>query len=250
MTAQPTVLAIESASLTAWPGLMVAFDGSWVWRAARGHTRRANSINCLDQNDGADAEARIARFADLYRRHGLAPVFRITPLTAPGALDALDRLRWIAQDHSLVLGMPAPPAPLAAEAIVRDAQALDRDWLADLASLSGYDDQTIAATAAIIGAMPVAARGIVALSKDGEPASAVLAAAANGIGFFFNVVTAARHRGKGYGRAAMAAAINWCAAQNCRFLALQVLAENAPALRLYHGLGFTRLYGYHYRKGQ
>ena len=46
--AVPSVLAVETAALTAWPGLYTAYDGHWVWRAARGYSNRANSIQCLD----------------------------------------------------------------------------------------------------------------------------------------------------------------------------------------------------------
>ena len=51
----PSVLAVETAALTAWPGLYTAYDGHWVWRAARGYSNRANSIQCLDPADDADA---------------------------------------------------------------------------------------------------------------------------------------------------------------------------------------------------
>jgi hypothetical protein len=38
----PSVVDVETAALNAWPGLFTAFDGHWVWRAARDYSNRAN----------------------------------------------------------------------------------------------------------------------------------------------------------------------------------------------------------------
>ncbi len=60
-----SVHQIEAATLTAWPALQVAHDGLWLWRYARGYTKRANSIHCLDPSDGSYAEIRLQRMAQL-----------------------------------------------------------------------------------------------------------------------------------------------------------------------------------------
>ncbi|MDH3233988.1 MAG: GNAT family N-acetyltransferase, partial [Alphaproteobacteria bacterium] len=39
----------------------------------------------------------------------------------------------------------------------------------------------------------------------------------------------------------------WSAAAGARMLVLQVERDNTAAAALYRGLGFDRLYGYHYR---
>ena len=60
-----SVSQIEGATLTAWPALKIAHDGLWLWRYARGYTKRANSIHCLDPSDGDYAEFRLNRLAAL-----------------------------------------------------------------------------------------------------------------------------------------------------------------------------------------
>ena len=61
----PSAVDLESATLNAWPALQVVHDRLWVWRAAGGYSKRANSIHCLDPSDGDDAEARLERLAAL-----------------------------------------------------------------------------------------------------------------------------------------------------------------------------------------
>ena len=52
----------------------------------------------------------------------------------------------------------------------------------------------------------------------------------------------------GYGRAAVSAAVNWVRSMGAHHSALQVLAGNDPAIRLYSSLGFGEVYPYAYRR--
>ena len=70
----PGIADIESATLCSWPALQVAHDRLWLWRGARGYSKRANSIHCLDPSDGDDADARLERMAALSRYNDIAPV--------------------------------------------------------------------------------------------------------------------------------------------------------------------------------
>jgi len=68
------------------------------------------------------------------------------------------------------------------------------------------------------------------------------------MGIYLNVVTHPSARGMGYGRAAMSAALNWVRSRGAHHSALQVLADNLPALNLYASLGFGEVYPYIYRR--
>jgi ribosomal protein S18 acetylase RimI-like enzyme len=83
--------------------------------------------------------------------------------------------------------------------------------------------------------------------RAGVPAAAALAVVASGVGTFFNVVTHPSARRSGFGRTAMAASLNWTRSKGAAHQALQVAADNQPALNLYSSLGFRRVYAYHYR---
>jgi len=57
-------------------------------------------------------------------------------------------------------------------------------------------------------------------------------------------------RGRGYGRAAMRAALDILVRRGEREVSLEVLPDNAPAVRLYSGLGFTMSTRYRYMRVQ
>src|SRR5690606_18515348 len=115
----------------------------------------------------------------------------------------------------------------------------DPDWRLTQARMSGYSDHSIEAVRLIIERIACETRGILAYDKDGVPAAAALAGVANGIAIFCNVVSNPVHRGQGYGRAVMCAALNWCRDAGAVAAGIQVAAGNTPALTLYGSLGFA-----------
>lgn len=246
--ALPTALQIETASLTAWPALLTAFDGHWVWRAARGYSGRANSMQCLDPADGANAAARIARFTDLYTRHGLRPIFKITPLTAPEILSATEALEWKDFNASHVLAATLHPHPLETRHHTVLFEPTDPAWHDAQAEMSGYSALDSETVRMILERIACDSRGVLAYDENGVPAAAALAAVANGVAIFGNVVSRTSHRGRGYGRAAMAAALNWARDAGATGAGIQVAGGNAVAIRLYASLGFVHAYDYRYRR--
>jgi GNAT superfamily N-acetyltransferase len=244
----PSAVDIESATLCAWPALQVAHDRLWIWRASAGYSKRANSIHCLDPSDSDDANARLARMADLYRFNELPPVFRVTPLTSPGALAAMDRAGWQPFEKSLVLAQTLRDDDFEVRAKTTLHDPRDPAWFELQGAMSGYNPHTLGILRQILGAVAHENCGVLAYDEGGTPVAATLATVANGIGIFLNVVTRPDARGKGYGRAAMSAALNWTREAGATSVALQVLADNPPAVSLYTSLGFTQAYDYHYRK--
>lgn len=244
----PSIADIESATLCAWPALQTAHDRLWLWRGAKGYSKRANSIHCLDPADGEDAEMRLERMAALSRYNDIPPVFRVTPLTSAGAVAALDGAGWQAYERSLVLAksFAGDDLPVGHKTSLHDPR--DAEWLEVQGAMSGYNPHTLGILRAILDAAAHENCGILAHDADGQPVAAVLATVANGIGVYLNVVTRAEARGRGYGRAAMSAALNWTRQAGATSAAIQVVAANAPAVGLYGGLGFRQVYDYHYRK--
>lgn len=244
----PSAADLESATLNAWPALQVAHDRLWLWRAAKGYSKRANSIHCLDPSDSDDADARLEQLAELYRYNELTPVFRVTPLTSPGALAALDRAGWQSFEPSLVLAMETPEEDWDVRHRTRLFDPRDPEWFETQGRMSGYNAHTMSILQSILEAVAVENCGILAFDADGEPVAAALASVSNGIGVYLNVITEPTKRGQGYGRAVMAAALNWTKEAKARSSAIQVLGNNAAAVSLYTSLGFSQAYDYHYRK--
>jgi GNAT superfamily N-acetyltransferase len=242
----PGVLEVETAALTAWPGLFTAFDGHWVWRAAGGYSGRANSIQCLDPNDDANASTRIARFTELFTRHGLPPVFKSSPLTAPGILETLKELNWESYNASKVLRLGMPAREWETHHHTALFAPTDPQWHETQARMSGYSDVAAETVRRILGTIACDCRGVLAYDENGVPAAAALAGVANGIAIFGNVVALPSHRGRGFGRAVMAAALNWSRDAGATAAGIQVAGGNAVALRLYGSLGFADPYDYGY----
>jgi GNAT superfamily N-acetyltransferase len=242
-----SVQQIEAATLTAWPSLLTAYDGLWLWRYARGYTKRANSIQCLDPADGGHAELRLLRLSELSERHGIPAIFRVTPLTAPEILDVLDGRFWDEFDHSLVMAMELPDADFPVEAPMQFFDPADPTWCKAQCSMAG-NGEAMDTLRVIVESIPCEARGILVYHKAGLPVAAGMAVVSGNIGVHLNVVTHPSARGMGYGRAAMGAALNWVRSVGATYSALQVQAGNQPAINLYASLGFGEVYSYHYRR--
>jgi GNAT superfamily N-acetyltransferase len=124
----------------------------------------------------------------------------------------------------------------------------DPAWFETQGAMSGYNAHTLGVLKTILDATTCENCGVLAFDDEGNPAAAVLATVANGIGVYLNVVADPAKRGKGFGRAAMSAALNWSREAGATSAAIQVLADNTPAVSLYTSLGFSQVYDYHYRK--
>lgn len=242
----PPTAAIEAAALKAWPALESERDGSWVLRAANGYTKRANCVRSMSAADDENAPERIETAAAWFRARTLPPTFRVTPLTGPKTLKALAAANWARFDDSLVLAMELP-RPFAADPRAEIMELGDPAFIAAQKALQGYDEATAAKLAALLWSMTVPARGIV-LSHYGRPVASALVGVADGIAIAGNVITGEADRGLGYGTATMKTALAWAFGAGARAAALNMMADNAEAARLYGGLGYREAYGYHYRR--
>jgi ribosomal protein S18 acetylase RimI-like enzyme len=85
---------------------------------------------------------------------------------------------------------------------------------------------------------------------DGAPACAGFAVKAGQWAVIAGVHTFPAARRRGAARMLMNALARWSAEAGAPMLVLQVECDNTAAGALYRGLGFQRLYGYHYRVAQ
>ncbi|HEY4199085.1 MAG TPA: GNAT family N-acetyltransferase [Devosiaceae bacterium] len=245
-----SILSMETACLNAWPALKTASDGAWLWRYGKGYTKRANSVQAMDVTDDDVADERLKAMEQLFARHGISPVFRVTPLAGPDVIAALDAAGWQAFEESRVLSMALAPemalAPVTGE--VRFFEPTDPQWFRTQAAMSGYGEETIAVLAEILAHIAAPATGILIFDESGRAVAAALASVAFGIGVYLNVVALETARGKGYGRSVMLAALNWTRQHGAMHAVIQVVSDNVLAVRLYTSLGFAERYRYHYRR--
>jgi ribosomal protein S18 acetylase RimI-like enzyme len=241
----PTPLEIERAGLRAWPGIEVGWDGAWVRRASNGYTKRANSAQCFDPADDADAPHRVAETRRWFEERGLRAVFRVNLLTGPNLTAALDSANWQTIDHSKLMAMELANVAPDAHGEVRGVH--DGEFLAVQQRLKGASDEEMAHLRSILDVFDVPAMGIVLRAADGRAVSSGLMAVADGIVITGNVVTDSSERRQGYGAAMMRTGLAWAAKEGARFAALNVAADNEAGLALYRSLGYQPQYDYAYR---
>ncbi len=242
-----TIAQIEAATFTAWPAITTAMDGMWLARFARGFTKRSNSIQCLDPRDDSDAVERLRRMADLYPLNSLDPLFRVTPLTGPRIVAALDADGWVSFEESRVLTMPLGDE-LAMPGGIEVLDGTDDRYFDAFAELAGHNRRTRETLAMIVNLIATRNAAILIRDHAGEPIAAALAINALGIGIYTNVITRQDRRGEGIGRRLMQGALAWTREVGATHAAIQVVSDNTPAVNLYTSLGFAEAYRYHYRR--
>ena len=243
--ALPDILALELAGMKAWPGIEMPRNGSWVLRAANGYTKRANSVQPLDPDDEDDLETRIADACDWYAARGLPPIFRITPLASPRLVRTLDAAGWTTVERSCALAMPMPDV-----ASDRRGECLDpfgERFLETQRTMWGYPEEKVQKLVALMRAVTVPMVGVVLYSEESAAVATSLWAVADGVTVTGNVVTDAAQRRRGFGNAMMRTGLAWAKEQGATVAALNVVADNLAARRLYAGLGYEWLFDYVYR---
>ena len=242
--ALPDVETFERAGLKAWPGIEVAWDGSWVRRAAGGYTKRANSTQCFDPDDYENADVRVISACSWMVLRRIRPVFRITPLSSPELNATLDEAGWDTIDASHLMAMELEDHE--PDAAAEFLPVLDPKFLGVAQRLQAYDETAMAGMKNLLRALEVPAVGVV-LTRDGEPVASSIMAVADGVVITGNVVTDPARRRQGLAAAMMRSGLAWARREGARVAALNVQADNAAAIALYSGLGYARRYDYSYR---
>ncbi|GFM36724.1 GNAT family N-acetyltransferase [Desulfovibrio psychrotolerans] len=309
------ILALEHASLCAWPALATAAAGPFLLRHANGFTRRANSavlafpLPSLSVVSGADCnaapglgsditpgtppgtakteppqnglQARVqqkgphedaatpilpdALFRDIcawYAARNLPPLFRI-PQAADRGLDAALAARGCpVQEVSLVMSrplhafahpQPCPPGTAFGEMPQRQTAP---DW--QVASLSR--EEWLNAARHLLTETPLAQATLErmlalhtghcdfhAIHHGSAIVSCALGVFMEGMYGLYSIRTAESCRRQGCATALVSAMMQHARQLGAHTAWLQVLAANAPAIRLYERFGFVPRYRYWYR---
>jgi GNAT superfamily N-acetyltransferase len=235
---------LEHRALKAWPALETRANFGWVQRFAGGYTKRANSINAIE--DGAHFTPDVMTELERpYRERGHPPIWRLTPLAPPEADAALAGRGYRRIDQSLVQQAPLDERFTADPAVRIDATP-PRHWLAGFAGLSPValrHRETMELMLHSIAA-PV---GFASVDEDGQPAGFALGVVEGDHVGLFDVLVAPTARRRGMARRLTQSIGAWGRTHGARVVYLQVVATNLAALPLYAALGFTTVYSYAYR---
>ena len=234
---------IEQASRAAWRALEEEHIANWILRFANGYTKRANSVNVID-DCSANIEQTIDACEKAYAARGLPPIFRITPLAPPELDHALARRDYqqIEPSRVLVLDLEnrlTQPAT--------NARNLDLDaWIRAYCQLTQSSIEKHQTHREILRANP-APKFLAVIEHAGQPVACGLGVLTDDYFGIFDVVTDAQQRNRGYGRALMSNLLHWARDRGATRAYLQVTSANAPARHLYAKLGFADAYEYWYR---
>ena len=232
---------VEEACIKACPSPRQALLEGWLVRLSGGPMRRTNSVN---PQRGGDHDPRplMTAFDRLYRAQGQPTLYR-APSMAVGMAAALDAagLAPQAETRTLFTEMAQPPV---ADAAVELLSRPSEPWFDLRFQLNGGEDASFRRMTAAI-ALPCA---FAALRLEGQVAAIAYGAIDQGPMIIEAVATAPEARNRGLARRTVGTLMAWGRAQGADAAALQVAADNAPAVAVYQGLGFHReLYRYHYR---
>jgi len=242
MTLDPRLLEIVADR--AWPARESGALGGWRLNASDGWSRRINACWPLGEPDRPIDEA-IAAVEAFYAARGLPACFKLADgAVVPTTLSEHLRARGYRPAHgTLVMVGAVAGGPVDPDVTLSDAPdpAFEAVLTASAAGNAADARERLDALARI----PAPAR-FARLDLDGEVA-ALGACAVDGdwVGIF-GMRTLPGHRRKGLARRVLDALLSQASDLGARQAYLQVEADNAPAIALYSGLGFTPAYGYRY----
>lgn len=244
MTSLELVHTLERATFNAVPARRVAFDGPFVLRAFLGGTGRANAACSLDPAADPDMAARVERIAAHYRRLGLKPRIRSSPLDPAGLAGHLREAGWEEDEESLVTCGPLAALALA-DADAEILEAPDEAWFEVLGTVEYQSPARHAEKQEAVPLFAIPAAWIV-LRVEGVPA-AVLSTTCDGqYCGLFDLAVRPELRRRGLIRRAIGAAAHWAAGRGAEHIFAQVSAANTPSIALQAGIGMVERYRYGY----
>lgn len=227
------------------PAQQLQYDG-WLLRLARDDVKRASSVN-PNYGSSLPLDEKIAHCERVYAGHGLPPLYRMTSFAKPESLDeALQRHGYERFERSLCLSaslhQPLPPG--------RDGLRFERphldSWLDLVSEMRGLTPQRRRAERERLFESTLPGFTVVAYLED-EAVGCGLVMVEDDYGGIFDVATVASRRREGIGLATCVHLMQIARQHGADRAWLSVVADNAPALRLYEKLGFAAVYDYWYR---
>jgi ribosomal protein S18 acetylase RimI-like enzyme len=223
----------------------IIYDG-WLLGYRPGATKRLRCVNPFYPSTLPIPE-KVAYCAAFYASIELPAVFRLVPFSEPPELDRwLEDHRWVRFDRTQVLGcaladLTEPSLP------PRDVEIIEPpEWEPLAAPLLGIPADALPGYVARASSYPLPHAGAL-IRSDGEVVACGLLKIEGDHAGLFAVNTSKAWRGRGLGRAIVAALLAEAGRRGATRAYLQVTADNAPALALYARFGFAIAYEYWYR---
>jgi ribosomal protein S18 acetylase RimI-like enzyme len=237
---------LEELSLNASGAFQSLIYDGWLVGYRNGPTKRLRCVNPL-YGSSLPLEEKVDYCTRFYAAAHLPAIFRLLPFSQPPTLDGyLERIGWGSFERTLVLraalgGVPAPALPDVQVDIVPPP-----DWEQTVAPLLEVTADALPQMIERAKNYPLPHAGAI-IRRDGAVVACGLLKLENEYAGLFAVHTASAVRGKGLGRAIVAALLAEAVQHGARTAYLQVTAGNAAALALYRHFAFATAYDYWYR---
>jgi GNAT superfamily N-acetyltransferase len=245
-----TLRLIEEMALDALPTLQTLHYDGWELRfstGAEGYPRRANSIQVLYPSL-LPLDEKIAFCEAQYQARGQKTVFKLTP-ASPDGLDAALRARG----YELNIITSVRTLDLTRFDMLPETEGLEVEiepkmsaaWAADNARLHGENSIRSELINRLLNSLVIDS-AFVRLRRDGETIALGRGALDQGWVAPYEIIVDDRCRQQGLGKKLMLTILKWGKDRGAKNSYLQVITDNAPAVRLYTNLGFTEQYTYWY----
>ena len=224
---------MERAHVKAWPAFETADIEGWLWRYSGGGSQRANSVSTV-QFHGTAPERAVEAAELRYRAKGVPARFHTFPGGAPVGLHRLLAARGY-QHAEATVTMCRNVTADACPSDVTQSDVPDDAWR-DV-YLDAITPSRRAVNTRILENIPQPRRFFVC-RRAGQVISTALSVVDGSCAVVECVATRPAARGQRGAEAVLRAIAGWAAGEGARVLALQVVATNEPALKLYRRLGY------------
>jgi GNAT superfamily N-acetyltransferase len=225
---------MERAHVHAWPALRTADLNGWLWRSSGGGSQRANSVSTIDFT-GDDLAGAIETVEARYRAIEMPAQFYTYDETLPPMLAERLRARGYVEGDA-TLTMFKRPEPIVAQAQVEIREDAGDEWCG--VYLGAITESRRAVNRQILTAIPKP-RAFFGCRTGGQMVSTALCVVGHGCAVIECVATRPESRRQGSAVVVLTGLLSWAAQQDVDLIGLQVVAGNAPAIRLYETLGFV-----------
>jgi N-acetylglutamate synthase len=242
------IAQLEEIAFPAWAALETERYDGWVLRFANGYTGRANSVNPIYPSS-LDLQEKIAYCQRWYAERGIQVRYRLNNAMHPPELDdVLKRLGYVRESDSKVMTVDLSNL-LSLNPVhkIKIGSHPSDDWLANFCVLHPTHAPHIETMQSIFKRIE-GQKYFATVVQNGEAVAMGLGVREGSYVGLFDIVTRTDQRGKGYGKALVQALLDRAREAGASIGYLQVAANNAPAIKLYEGIGFQKAYDYWYRK--
>lgn len=240
---------IEEISMNCWPSLQTVLYDGWVIRFAEGFTKRSNSVNPIYASN-LDIDAKIERCQRLYRERGLPVCYKITDIAQPAGLDVILAGKGYARENEISVQLAdLDDRGFGGDENAHIAEGGYNGWIEKYARMNELDPYKKPILRKILDRI-ILPKCLLTYSYNKKPAGCGLGVVDGNFLGLFDIVIDKEYRNHGLGQKMMENIMAWGRGQGAQRAYLQVLTDNAPAVRLYEKLGFKEEYRYWYRVKQ